>query len=101
MAFQSIIYAIGYIDGIGWRYLKGGRTVTLVRSQIIPEALSSMTGNEFVDKTPEKRNLSKDHWSTRLSEEVRVAVQAWAEKQVDKPSLSEAIERLVETGLSD
>ena len=60
-----------------------------------------MIGNAFVEKTPKKRNFSKDHLSARLSEEVRVAVQAWAEKQPDKPSLSEAIERLVETGVSD
>jgi hypothetical protein len=51
--------------------------------------------------TPEKRNFSEDPWNSRLSEEARVAVEAWAERQPDKPSLSEAIERLVETGVSD
>ena len=62
----------------------------------------SCEGLFFVGKkTTEKRNFSKDHWSARLSKETRVAVQAWAEKQPDKPSLSQALERLVETGVSD
>jgi hypothetical protein len=36
----------------------------------------------------------------RLSSEVRQAVETWAKDQSDQPSLSEAIRRLVELGLS-
>jgi Ribbon-helix-helix protein, copG family len=35
----------------------------------------------------------------RLSESMKAAVDKWASKQVDKPSRSEAIRRLVETAL--
>jgi len=60
-----------------------------------------MAGKGFED-TPEKRNFSNELWSIRLSDDhVRMAVQAWAEKLPDKPSLSEAIGRLVEDGVTD
>ena len=35
----------------------------------------------------------------RMSPESRKAVEAWAKRQDDKPSLSEAVRRLVEHGL--
>jgi hypothetical protein len=60
---------------------------------------TSMAGKEF-ENTPEKRNFSTEP-EHRLSNHARMAVQAWAEKQPDKPSLSEAIERLVENGVTD
>ena len=36
----------------------------------------------------------------RFSSESREQIEAWAERQADKPTLSEAIRRLVEVGLS-
>jgi hypothetical protein len=38
--------------------------------------------------------------SVRLSHEAREAVEAWAKKQPDKPTLPEAIRRLIEQGLA-
>jgi hypothetical protein len=35
----------------------------------------------------------------RLSEELRASIDAWAERQKDKPSRSEAIRMLIERGL--
>jgi hypothetical protein len=59
-----------------------------------------MAGKDLAD-TCGKGDPPKEAWSTRLSEHTREAVQAWAEKQPDKPSLSEAIRRLVEDGVMD
>ncbi len=59
-----------------------------------------MVGTEFKNAS-EKRNFSDEAWSRHLPEQVFMAVQAWAEKQPDRPSLSEAIERLVENGVTD
>jgi hypothetical protein len=36
----------------------------------------------------------------RLSPDKRMAVEAWAKTELDKPSLSEAVRRLVELGLA-
>ena len=41
-----------------------------------------------------------DVLSVRLSDEVRAAVEAWARKQPDKPSVPEALRRLIEHGLA-
>jgi hypothetical protein len=38
--------------------------------------------------------------SVRLSDDARAAVEAWAKKQADKPSISEAIQRLIDHGLA-
>ena len=51
-----------------------------------------MAGKEF-ENMLEKRNFSDEFWSIHLSEHALMAVQAWAEQQPDKPSLSEAIRR--------
>jgi hypothetical protein len=59
-----------------------------------------MVGKEF-ENTSEKHDFSDEAWSMRLPDHVCVAVQSWAEKQPDKPSLSEAIERLAEIGVTD
>ena len=59
-----------------------------------------MAGKEF-ENMLEKRNFSDEFWSIHLSEHALMAVQAWAEQQPDKPSLSEAIRRLVEDGVTD
>ena len=37
---------------------------------------------------------------TELSGELRTAVEHWAARQVDKPTLAEAVRRLVEDGLA-
>ena len=61
-----------------------------------------MTGDErAIEGAPANGSSPKDRWSMRLSEQARAAVQAWAKKQPDKPTLSEAIERLIETGVTD
>jgi hypothetical protein len=39
--------------------------------------------------------------SLRLSSEAQKAVEAWARRQPDKPTMSEAIRRLVERGLAE
>jgi len=59
-----------------------------------------MAGKEF-ENMLEKRNFSDELWSIHLSEHALMAVQAWAVQQPDKPSLSEAIRRLVEDGVTD
>jgi hypothetical protein len=38
---------------------------------------------------------------THLSDEVRAAVEAWAERQPDKPTLAEALRRLIDRGLAN
>ena len=59
-----------------------------------------MTGNKalFEDK-PTKD--PRDYCGLHLSEDIRAALKAWAAKQPDKPTLSDAIERLIEIGVSD
>jgi hypothetical protein len=37
---------------------------------------------------------------TQLSDELRAAVEAWAERQPDKPTLTEALSRLIDRGLA-
>jgi hypothetical protein len=65
-------------------------------------ARGPMTANEQVPhEALENAPLGNDRWSMPLFEQVRAAVQAWAQKQPDKPSLSKAIERLIETGVTD
>ena len=61
-----------------------------------------MTGNDrAIGDAPANGSCPKDRWSMRLSEQTRAALQAWANKQPDKPTVAEAIRRLVETGVSD
>jgi len=38
---------------------------------------------------------------THLSDELRAAVEAWAERQPDKPTLAEALRRLIDRGLAN
>jgi hypothetical protein len=64
------------------------------------EGVRAMVGKEF-ENTSEKQDFSDEAWSMRLPDHVCGAVQCWAEKQPNKPSLSEAIERLVEIGVTD
>ena len=61
-----------------------------------------MAGNEpLFEDTPAKENVPKSLCGLHLPEHVGAALKAWAEKQPDKPSLSDAIERLIEMGVSD
>jgi hypothetical protein len=41
-----------------------------------------------------------DVLKVRLSAEVRAAVEAWANRQSDKPNVQEALQRLIEHGLA-
>jgi hypothetical protein len=60
-----------------------------------------MTGNERASEdVPGNGGCPKGRWM-RLSEQTRAALQAWANKQPDKPTLAEAIRRLIETGVTD
>jgi hypothetical protein len=63
---------------------------------------SFMTGNKLLfEGTPTNNNVPTDYRGLHLSEDVCAALKAWAAKQSDKPSLSDAIERLIEIGVSD
>ena len=53
-----------------------------------------MSAYEF--ETPEELPTLATH----LSDELRDAVEAWAERQPDKPTLAEALRRLIDSGLA-
>jgi hypothetical protein len=63
-----------------------------------------MTAKHFTECTGESQSddtdLPHQLHSVRLSDEARAAVEAWAQKQADKPIISEAIRRLIDHGLA-
>ena len=63
---------------------------------------SSLTENELLfEDTPTKYDVSRDYRGLHVSEDVHAALKAWAAQRPGKPSLSDAIERLIEIGVSD
>jgi hypothetical protein len=59
-----------------------------------------MSKKNVVRKRPGRPATGQDPVTAiRLSKELRRAVDGWSEMQADKPKRSEAIRRLVETGL--
>ena len=61
-----------------------------------------MTENDrAIEGARENASPEKDRCSMPLSEQTRAAVRAWAKQQPDQPTLSEAVERLVKTGVTD
>jgi hypothetical protein len=63
-----------------------------------------MAAKNFTECTgegqPDNTDVPHQLHSTRLSDEARAAVEAWAKKQADKPMIAEAIRRLIEHGLA-
>jgi len=53
-----------------------------------------MSAYEF--ETPEELPTLSSH----LSDELLAAVEAWAERQPDKPTLAEALRRIIDRGLA-